>query len=191
ALAELRRMGLIESRTKTGTRVISADFGQNLARRLGLWGEPTVFPEGFEAEVSEARAVEADKRLAARLGCEVGQPFVKFSVLRTAVGGSDAVWTTLYVRPDFAAVAEKAQADPQQLVIDLIKTEFGVAAKTMRQTFAAVTLSAKNAKRLGVKADDPAMLVVRAFLDAEGKPIEIAASYYAASAPLASTVNLG
>jgi GntR family transcriptional regulator len=106
ALRALREEGLIASRQGAGTTVV-----QRIARPLYTYSVSSIeallqYAAEARYEVEKSGMLVADRALADRLGCAVGERWLRVEGFRYTAGASDPIcWTEVFVRADYAGIA--------------------------------------------------------------------------------------
>ena len=180
ALAELVSRGLIERHPRSGTRVISSGGAANFHQKISTLEDIQRFGHDYEREVTDIRRVTADDQLASAINCARGTEFLRFANIRRGLDAEDpaVVYTKVFIRPDLIEVARRAQEQPNELIVKLIENLTGEHCTTVRQSIQAVALPENAAKPLGAAPGEPALRILRHYLDAKNRTLEISVSYH-------------
>lgn len=183
ALAELKAMGLITRRAHEGTRVVSTAGAENFHQKISSLEDIDRFAHDYQREVTDVRLVTADARLANAIHCPCGSQFLRFTNVRRA---EDAlapcvVCTKVFVNPSWGDLVQAASHRPDELIITLIEELYGAHCVKVKQSIAAVKLPEEPAKKLSATTGEPALRILRHYLDVKDRVLEISVSYHPGS----------
>lgn len=180
ALKELKARGLIERQAHNGTRVISSAGALNFHQKLSSLKDLDEFGHNYGRHITDLDFVTADRKLAEAINCPVGSVFLRFVNTRTGDEPDDpaVVCTHVYINTAYGKIVEKARRHPDTLIITLIEEIFHQHCVQIKQSIQAVALPADTAKLLGATAGEPALRILRHYLDAKGRALEISVSYH-------------
>lgn len=180
ALNELKARGLIERQPHNGTRVISTGGARNFHQKLSSIKDLDEFGHNYGRHVTYIDFVTADQHLANAINCPVGAKFLRFTNIRTSNDPEDpaVVCTKVFINTAYGEVVSKAREHPETLIITFIEEVFHKHCVQVKQSIQAVALPANVAKILGATANEPALRILRHYLDDKGKVLEISVSYH-------------
>ena len=180
ALEKLEGMGLIRRRKKAGTRVLSQMPMSNFQLSYASMDDLTNFGAQHSRVVQEVKTISASASLAQLLGCPVLDAWLCISSLRLDKSAEPIGWTNVYVSPFFGGLEDLIKARPEILVSTLLEEHYAQSIASVEQTVCAVMLSAQMAKRLHVQPESAGLRVIRRYLDAKGRAVEISVSFHPA-----------
>ena len=180
ALNELKARGLIERQPHNGTRVISTGGARNFHQKLSSIKDLDEFGHNYGRHVTNIDFVTADQHLANAINCPVGAKFLRFTNIRTSNDLEDpaVVCTKVFINTAYGEVVSQAREHPETLIITFIEEVFHKHCVQVKQSIQAVALPANVAKILGATANEPALRILRHYLDDKGKVLEISVSYH-------------
>lgn len=180
AIRQLHDMGLVSRRQGVGTRVEAKTVSPRYVQSLRTISDLYQYAKDMRLDVRAVEQVTADAALAALLECKRGRSWMKVSALRYAGGSREPVcFTTIYISAAFAAIS--TQIGKNRLpVYTLIEKQYGERVREIRQDISAVTIDAKLATALKVRAGTPALEITRHYLNAADQLIEVAVNVYPA-----------
>lgn len=180
ALQELKARGLIERQAHNGTRVISTGGARNFHQKLSSLRDLDDFGHNYGRRVTDIDFVTADRRLAETINCAVGATFLRFVNTRTSNDPEDpaVVCTKVFINAAYGEIVTQARQHPETLIITFIEELFHKHCVQVKQSIQAVALPADIAKILGATAGEPALRILRHYLDAKEQVLEISVSYH-------------
>lgn len=180
ALQELKARGLIERQAHNGTRVISTGGAENFHQKLSSIRDLDEFGHNYGRRVTDIDFVTADKRLALAINCPVGATFLRFVNVRTSGEADDpaVVCTKVFINTAYGEIVTMAREHPETLIITFIEELFHKHCTQVKQSIQAVALPDNVAKILGATAGEPALRILRHYLDAKEQVLEISVSYH-------------
>ena len=180
ALAELQSRGLISRRPHEGTRVVSTGGAANFHQKLSSLEDIARFGHDYTREITDVRFIVADERLSNAVNCPVGTRFLRFTNIRRGLALEDpaVVCTKVFVPPEYLDVVDYARVHGEELIISLIESMHRVKCVRVTQSIQAVALPESAAKKLGSPVGEPALRILRHYLDDKGRVLEISVSYH-------------
>ena len=180
ALADLSRLGFIERRPKIGTKIISTGFDESYSHQCTITSDIDQLASTHERIVKLTKNCLITKELAQKLECPSGIRMLCFSNIRSNPIQDDKpiVWTAVYVDASYNRLPELARLNPLVLVSTLIEKEYGQTCIEVIQKISATLMPEEAARYLNVKAGTPALRILRHYMGAGNKIIEISVSYY-------------
>jgi DNA-binding GntR family transcriptional regulator len=175
ALQELQQMGLVSRRKNVGTRVESSTPQAGFQQALASVEDLVQFGVTHMRAVREVETVNATGALARQLGCPEGTRWLRISSLRMEQDAAELPigWTDVYVDPAYTELPELVRESPETLVSTLIEQHYGQRVAEIVQQVRAVELSAALARRLRADTGTAALEIVRRYLDAAGRALEV------------------
>lgn len=180
ALAELKGCGLITRRPHEGTRVVSSGGAENFHQKISSLEDIDRFAHAYRREITDVQLVTADDRLAHVINCRRGMQFLRFTNLRHGEDADDpyVVYTKVFVNPAYVDLVREAGKRPDELIVKLIEDLYGKRCVKVTQSIQAVSLPEVAAKKLGAVVGEPALRILRHYLDAKNRILEISVSYH-------------
>lgn len=180
AIRRLHEMGLLSRRQGVGTRVEAKTVAARYVQSLRTISDLYQYANDMRLDVKAIEEVTADEPLAALLDCRRGQSWIKVSGLRFTGSRREPVcFTTIYINAAFGAICTHIGASKVP-VYTLIEKHYGERVREIRQEISAVTVDAKLAFALKVKAGTPALAITRHYLNTADRLIEAAVNIYPA-----------
>jgi GntR family transcriptional regulator len=160
ALGTLQRQGYLSRRPRIGSVVVAS----NPAAKYSVLAHNTVdllrFSGSTDIHPVKVEDVKADTALAAELGCEPGEPWIKVSTYRTSPESGLAVsWTVFYLRPEHRGIIPRI-GKKRSPVHDLIEETTRRPVSRVEQRIEACVLPRAIALVLGVPARSAALRAV-------------------------------
>lgn len=176
ALRRLQAEGLIKRRRGSGTVV--ADGGGSLRHSISNVGELLQYAHGTRFRF-EARGLSTlTPREAAALGRAEGERWLRFEGRRTeAEDGAVIGLTHVFILPDLTEAA--AQIGPTgEAIFEQLERLAGVKVTQVTQDIRAVAANAAAAGALGLKRGAACLEILRCYMDADGRLIEMSLSLH-------------
>ena len=106
--------------------------------------------------------------------------FLRFVNTRTSNDPEDpaVVCTKVFINAAYGEIVTQARQHPETLIITFIEELFHKHCVQVKQSIQAVALPADIAKILGATAGEPALRILRHYLDAKEQVLEISVSYH-------------
>ncbi|HEY4373381.1 MAG TPA: GntR family transcriptional regulator [Burkholderiales bacterium] len=168
AVRELQNRGLVSRHPGIGTRIESL---QTRAEFVHVSESVEAILQSAEAtrfKLLKHETIVADEELAAELHCAVGQSFVRAEGLRMRAGTTPQCHAQLHFPMVYAGAIEHLDGHPGSVML-LLERLFGVHLVEMRQTIDAANLRAAQARLLGARPREAALLTRRWHLGENGR----------------------
>ncbi|WP_187830409.1 GntR family transcriptional regulator [Siccirubricoccus phaeus] len=175
ALRQLREEGLVASRQGAGTTVLRRGAAPPLyTSSVSSVEELLQYATEARYEVDKSGLVVADALLAARIGCRVGQRWLRVEGFRT-VAGQDApiCWTEVFVLSDYAGIALMIGRKPGT-IYSWIEEMYGVRIGEVQQVLRAEPMPEALTAELGCQPGSMAINVRRSYRLVGGELVEVA-----------------
>jgi GntR family transcriptional regulator len=174
SLSVLEDAGLIVRRKRSGTRVLSKFPARGLLQGDQILDDWARYGIEFPLRISSvARRTLPPEILALAPRISRGR-WLAVTGLRYPAGSSDPIsYCQAFIHPDYAAVADDLPVSPVPLFA-LLEQRYGRIIETVRAELSSVALSRDMAKALGATPGEPALQVMRLFMDSRRRPVEIA-----------------
>jgi len=178
AISELQQLGLVSRRRKFGTRVEAERPSGHYRQSLASVEDLVQFGETHSRLLKRIDEVVVDVALAALLDCPPGVRRLRISFVRFGGAGSDVPmgWTDVYVDTEDGAlsgIADLVTAAPDALVASLLEKHYGRRIHRIRQDIQGCVVPAELAAELQADEGQPALRLVRRYMDQEGQVIDI------------------
>ncbi|MBP2472095.1 GntR family transcriptional regulator [Crossiella equi] len=169
ALRALQEDGLVEARPGTGTFVRQSGFDYHLSGLRSLAEELTAQGLELRTRVLSSNAAEPSEEIRAWLDLTEGERVIGVERLRsTGEPPSPVLLQTSYLPERLTLRLDVDQLDEVSLY-RMLAEDLGRPVTSARERLRAVALSAREAKLLGRREGEPALLSLRISKDAEGK----------------------
>lgn len=173
ALRRLGDMGLVARRQGSGTVVQAADPGSGFMQSLGGLSELLQYPPGTRIDLQEATDIVADEDTARLLRGRAGQKFFRISGVRLVdATGQSFCWSDIYLRPEFAGVADVIGKKPRPAYA-IVEELYGHKVHHVAVEMFASSVSERHAKALGVEPGTPAMTIIRRYTGHDDRVFEV------------------
>jgi DNA-binding GntR family transcriptional regulator len=179
ALRHLTTQGVIVRRQGSGSIVVSTEPARSLVQELRSVEELLQYSAETRLRVVGRADVAADTELAAVLHCDAGEPWHRIEAIRLHHDTTPVCWSEIYVRPEYAAVADVI-GKRRTPVYGLLEEEFGLSATDINVEIFSGTMEARKAKILNVKSGVPSLIIVRRYKGRNGRHFEISVSEHPA-----------
>ena len=175
AIAELQAMGLVSRKKKSGTKVESANSSSAYKQTVGSIEDLTAFGASHAREIQAGEKVICAKKLAEELGCSIGKEWIKLTSVRynDAGLGLPMGLTEIYIDSKFIDVEKIAKKNPGQLISNIIEERYGKAISEIKQEIIPILLTNGQAKKLNAVEGEPALKIIRSYLDTANEVFEI------------------
>ncbi|MDG2320856.1 MAG: GntR family transcriptional regulator [Rhodospirillaceae bacterium] len=167
--------GMVIRRQGSGTVVISKTPTTMFVQKLNSIEELLQYSKNTILKLQDTKSIQADSKLAAILGCALGETWQKIECIRHLDENSPICWTDVFVRPEYKALANQIGRD-ETPVFMVIEREFGTVADTITIDLFAGSIESNKAWALGVEAGSPTLVIVRSYRDKNGKVFEVSVS---------------
>lgn len=180
AIRRLQERGLVTRKRGVGTAVKASKVEARYVHSVVKMSDLMQYVADTRLVTSATRNVITDDTLAETLRCGVGQRWICVSGFRYAGKEKQPMaLTAIYINPSYGGV-RKLIGTLKVPVYTLIEKQYGVTIVEVKQEIRAVTVTAADAKRLGVKPGSAALLVTRRYLGANDEVLEIALNLHPA-----------
>lgn len=180
SLKVLEDLGLIERQQGLGTVVIARDSAPSYVHNIQSPAELLQYPGESRLRVVDQGPVKVSRRLARRLKCRSGTHWHRIDgVRRLRDSGLAICWVSIYVLPEYAAVASRIGRTDRP-VYELIEKYFDESIESVEVDFQAELIDDAAAERLDVQAGSPALTLVRRYVGRGKRQIEISVSQHPA-----------
>ena len=175
AIAELQAMGLVSRKKKSGTRVESASTSSAYKQTVGSIEDLTAFGAKHARKIQASETIICTKKLAEELGCSIGKEWLKLTSLRYNDVGPELPMgiTEIYIDSKFNDVEKIAKKNPDRLISNIIEERYGKAISEIKQEIIPILLSKDQAKKLVAAEGDPALKIIRSYMDTANEVFEI------------------
>ncbi|WP_218036680.1 GntR family transcriptional regulator [Sphingobium sp. EM0848] len=179
ALRSLQTEGLIQRKRGSGTVIKPASArGGALHQPLSNVGEILQYARDSQIHFTTMGPASLPRKFAAHIAEPVSGRWYHFRGLRTRQGQAGPIaLTDAYIHPDLEAAAREIRTNEDTLFRQLERLS-GVKIATVTQDIQAVAASGTVAAELGVPRRSPCLRILRCYLDAEGRIMEISASHH-------------
>ncbi len=181
ATRTLAERGLIAKRAGFGTVVCANQAAAPYVAALGTVDELFKYTEATRLEVLESQHITADTAMAQMFGCERDSEWIVLNSQRLTLDNATAIsFTQIYLRPEFAAIADQLHGHHKS-IFKMLEEDHHQRIAQVQQNIEAQLMPLKAAKLLDVPKNSPALHLRRAYLDAKGRLLAVSSNVYAAS----------
>lgn len=174
ALRELRDEGLIASRQGAGSTVLRRSPPLVYTSSISSLEELLQYATEVRYEVAKSGIVTADEALADRLGCLVGQRWLRLEGLRMKPGQEIPVcWTEVFVHSDYAGVGLMIGRQPGT-IYSWIEEMYNVQVGEVRQVLRVTRMPDEICGLLASEPGSAAVEVSRSYRLSNGELVEVA-----------------
>ena len=174
ALRELREEGYVASRQGAGTTVIRRSPPLVYTSSISSLEELLQYATEVRYEVAKSGIVVADAGLARKLGCEIGQRWLRLEGVRLKPAQDEPVcWTEVFVRADYAGVGLMV-GRRSGTIYSLIEEMYDVQVGEVRQILRVGRMSEEIAALLNCEAGSPGVEISRSYHLVNGDLVEVA-----------------
>jgi GntR family transcriptional regulator len=180
ALRGLVERGLIERRQGAGSIVVSLAAPRPFAHSVKSLSELWSYARATKIIAQSAAVTTLNADEAATVGIAAGSRWLKINAERWSANEDEIVcWLTLYAHMRFAPILEDLGHSTGP-VYAIIESRTGEKVVEAVQEISACAMPREAAATLKRKRGDPALKVVRRYLDASGSPMLVALSIHPA-----------
>jgi GntR family transcriptional regulator len=173
ALRILMEQGLIVRRAGLGSVVIATEPPVLFTHSVKSLGEWLRYSNETYREVTDAREITADRKLAGLLKCEPGKHwFLIEAIRRSDQFAAPLAWTEIYVLRQFADVVRRSDHG-RTPVHEQIAKQYGQTTEHAQMEIFARGLPQAFAGALQAKAGSPALTVVRRYYGVKDELFEV------------------
>lgn len=179
AMRALIEKGLVARKPGVGTWVRSTYADPRFVHSLDSIAD--IFQYGWRSAkpvMLSRRNIEATAQETELLSCEPGQQWTRFEYMRSlASKGTPMVHTVGYISPLFPAVVDQIPSSVEP-TYSHIERLYGEDVAALEQRISAVSIDAREARLLKVKAGSPGLYVVRHFFGSRDRLLLVTQSTY-------------
>jgi GntR family transcriptional regulator len=173
ALRRLREDRLVSSRQGAGTTVVGPGHSDSYVHEVGSINDLIAFAVGARYQVDGTRMVKADKALAERLCCNVGDEWLEVRGFRYAAESELPVCSAeVFINAEFAGVGRLLERH-RGPIFELIEDLYGERVAEVHQELSALPVPAALAERLQVEPGETAIQMHRIYKLASGKTAQV------------------
>ena len=180
ALARLRSLGLIESRQGIGSIVVRSTPKSVFSETFSSVDELIRSGRGTPLRTHSVEEIVAEAKLAEELRGREGQSYLHIAGTRPTNPKSDARivgYVEVFVDAIYSGVRD-ALPTLKTTIAEEIERRYGVSIDHIEQEITVDIVTKKQAEVLGIKAKIPALKIHRWYYANNGRPFEVATSYY-------------
>jgi GntR family transcriptional regulator len=180
ALRELRDEGFIASRQGAGSTVLRRSPPLVYTSSISSLEELLQYATEVRYEVAKSGIIVADSDLAARLGCAVGERWLRLEGVRMRPTQEEPVcWTEVFVRSDYAGVGLMIGRSTGT-IYSWIEEMYGVQVGEVRQVLRVVRMPDEICELLSCDQGSGAVEVLRSYRLLNGELVEVAFNFHPA-----------
>ena len=175
AFRRLIDKGMVVRRQGSGTVVISKNPTTMFVQKLNSIEELLQYSTDTHLKLQSTKSIQADSKLAAILGCTLGETWQKIECIRNLGDRTPICWTDVFVRPEYKSLANQIGRDATPVFM-IIEQEFRVVADAITIDLFAGSIEEAKAWALGVEPGSPTLVIVRSYRDNNGRAFEVSVS---------------
>ena len=178
ALRQLQADGLILRRRGSGTVVSAMARGGALHQPLSNVGEILQYAADTQVTYSIGGTGGLPAKLAADIGLPSGKGWSHFRGVRTRDGQAAIAFVDAYIHPSLADAVARVDLTGNATIFQQLERLAGVRIARVTQDIQAIPASRDAAAALGVRPRAPALRILRCYLDANARVIEVSVSVH-------------
>jgi len=182
AIKQLKDIGMLASRKKVGTRVVSNSTTGSYRQSLATVDDLLQFNAAHIRLVRNIDNFVADCNFSKEMGCQPGTRWLHItgSRARNTAERKPVAWSEVFIDPDYSDIAKTVRESPEALVSQLIEKRYGRRIAEIRQEIQAVLTTPEVAGELQIKAGAPAFRILRRYYDQNGELFEMSITIHPA-----------
>lgn len=183
AIRDLKSRGIVASRQGQGSTVISAADEAPFAESIQSVDQLIAFGQETRRELLSSEIVAADEETAALLQCAPGRRLCRARMVRRSLENDRKIaLVTLWLDALLEEVVAEL-AEVQRSAAEIIRDRYGLQTNAVVQSIMADRLDAETAGILDAEPGGPALVITRAYSEAQGAaPFLVAVSVCRADA---------
>jgi GntR family transcriptional regulator len=178
ALRQLQAGGLIHRRRGSGTVVRPTARDGALHQPLSNVGEILQYAADTQVTYAIGGASGVPPKLAAEIGLPTGKGWSHFRGVRTRDGKVAIASVDAYIHPSFAAVAARIDLTGDATIFQQLERLADVRIARVTQDIQAIPAGRDAGAALGIRPRDPALRILRCYLDANARVVEVSVSVH-------------
>ncbi len=179
ALRQLSDAGFLTRRQGSGSEVLSDKPHNKYVQTMRSLHELYDYASETTLDIGAIDTITADVALSERLGRTSGRRWLHVTAVRRQPSGEPICFVEVHIHGDYRDIAGEI-ADLSGPIYDHIEESYDVAIVEVIQTISAEPLPAAAAQALGLAAGDIAIKVIRRYLAAGDKPIQVSTNWHPA-----------
>ncbi|MBK5204086.1 MAG: GntR family transcriptional regulator [Polaromonas sp.] len=180
ATRKLVDVGMISRHPSIGTVVRATKPAAPYVAALGSLKDLMDYTNTTRLEVLGETRIKADEQMARDMRCEVGSEWIELQTKRHLAGQDAPIsFTKVYLRPEFAGIKEQLHGDHLSIYALLHKL-YDQEVESVLQQIEATLMPTEAAKLLHLKADSPALRMLRSYFDKSGRLLTTSVNLYIA-----------
>ncbi|HYG91275.1 MAG TPA: GntR family transcriptional regulator [Azospirillum sp.] len=180
ALRRLQALGLIVRRQGSGSVVAATQPDGRFHNSISSLAEIGQYATSTRLEVLAVEKVLVEGRTAELLHSPAEVPWVRVSALRRQPGERTPLcYTEIFLPAAYDDVAQAIGTFPTA-VYSVLESRYGVRIEEVVQSIEASSADANLASRLSVEVGTPVLVVIRHYLDQDGRVLEVAVNSHPA-----------
>lgn len=178
ALQTLERDGMVLRRQGAPTQVISRRKVRRFTQSFNSPVDILSYPRNTYRQNTIEEFIELDKSLSEMIGDAVESSWYHIGAIRKQRDTEEVIaWTDIYILPQFASLTSEPEHS-QVMVFEQIEKKYGTRIDRAEVDVYAIDVSTDIAKKLGLKAHAPCLVIVRRYFDNQDKLFEVTFTYH-------------
>ncbi len=178
ALRTLHSLGLVVSQQGIGTQVKKHQLSARYSQAFTCAADLLQYATSTWPRVIDQTEIVADEAQAEFLRCPPGERWWRVRTLRHAANGQQALaYSEIHIPYAFGAILKNIDMSTQP-IFALIEQHFNQPIVDIRQEIRAVTMTAQEARLLGMPKHCAGLEITRRYLGKNGRAMEVARSVH-------------
>lgn len=178
ALRQLQAEGLIQRRRGSGTVIRPTARDGALHQPLSNVGEILQYAADTQVTYTVGGASGLPAKLAAEIGLPTGQDWSHFRGVRTRDGQAAIAFVDAYVHPSLSDAVARIDLAGHATIFQQLERLAAVRIAQVTQDIQAILAGREAAAALGVRPRSPALRILRCYLDANARVVEVSVSVH-------------
>jgi len=182
AIKQLKDIGMVSSRKKVGTRVVSNSTTGGYRQSLATVDDLLQFNAAHLRLVRKIDDFVADCEFSKEMGCQPGTRWLHITGARAknTPEKTPVAWSEVFIDPIYSDIGQAVRESQDALISELLETRYGRRIAEIRQEIQAVVISPEVAAELNTKAGAPAFRILRRYFDQNGELFEMSITIHPA-----------
>ena len=178
ALRQLQADGLIHRRRGSGTVVRPVARDGALHQPLSNVREILQYAADTKVSYAAGGAGGLPAKLAAEIGLPTAKGWTHIRGVRTRDGGAAIAFVDAYIHPTLTDAVARVDLSGNSTIFQQLEKLSGVRIARVTQDIQAIPASREAAAALGIRSRAPALRILRCYLDAQARVVEVSVSVH-------------
>jgi len=181
ALRRLSALGLVRRRQGSGTVVIATSTESTYLHSMRSLSELFEYAADTQLDILSMEPETPNNETVQLLGRSPGRTWLSLKAVRHTRQDAPICYTCIWVHNDFAEI-QPLLPDLTGPIYQLLESQFGVTVAEVVQEITVEPFPEEAARAIETKAGDPAVRLLRRYLDDADRPLIVSASWHPAEA---------